>query len=90
MEAPSQGNNPRTLIWAKNQRSTLFGHLLAQKITANRSIDPTDGVEPIESSRPATSFCGEVVIEAKRKALERAKRYRAGIVMWTEGSKLSQ
>lgn len=35
-------------------------------------------------------FQGEVFIECKKKALEEATKYRTGLDMWTDGSKLVQ
>lgn len=36
------------------------------------------------------SFSGNIIIEAKKKALEEAKKYHAGDVFWVDGSKFSQ
>lgn len=33
-------------------------------------------------------FTGEIVIQPKKDALKEAKKYRTGLVMWTDGSKL--
>lgn len=61
---------------------------LAWQITIEHSIDPADGVEPVEIIKPGTHFQGEILIGGKKHALEEAAKYRAGLVMWTDGSKL--
>lgn len=37
-----------------------------------------------------TGFSGNITIAAKKKALEEARKYRAGNVLWVDGSKISQ
>ena len=39
---------------------------------------------------PDSHFQGGVIIGCKKQALEKATKYRAGLVMWTDGSKLDQ
>lgn len=63
---------------------------MAQKIASNHSIDPTDGVEPVENLKPGAKFSENVIIEEKKKVLEEAKKCRAASVIGTDGSKLSQ
>ena len=52
------------------------------------SIDPADGVEPVETMEPGIRFKGEIIIEPKKNALEEAKKYHTGLIMWTDGLKL--
>lgn len=33
-------------------------------------------------------FTGDIMIECKKRALQEAKKYRTGLVLWTDGSKL--
>ena len=44
------------LMWTQNTRPTLYGQWLAWQITVDHSIDPADGVEPVEVIKPGTSF----------------------------------
>ena len=74
----------------ENAKLKLFEQLLAQKIASNHSIDPTDGVEPVENLKLGAKFSENVIIEEKKKVLEEAKKCRAGSVIGTDGSKLSQ
>ena len=52
------------------------------------SIDPADGFEPVKIIKAGTCFEGKVIIECKKQAFYEATKYRAGLVMWTDGSKL--
>ncbi len=79
-----------TLTWVKSVKPKLFGHLLAQQVASNHAIDPADGAEPVQSFGPDVRGCVNVIIEGKKKALEEAKKYRAGYVFWVDGSKLSR
>ena len=76
-----------TLMWAENTRPTLYGHWLAGQISIDHSIDLADGVEPVENME-VDRFTGKIVIQPKKEAIKEAKKYRAGLVMWTDGSKL--
>lgn len=76
-----------TLMWTENARPTLYGHWLAWQISIEHSIDPADGVEPVEAME-VDRFMGKIVIQSKKNALEEAKKYRTGLFMWTDGSKL--
>ncbi len=58
--------------------------------TVEHSIDPADGVEPVEKITPDFQFQGEVIIKCKKQALEEAISYQTGLVMWTDGSTLDQ
>ena len=90
-ENSQPGEQPEdTLMWAESTRPKLFGHLLAQQVACNYSIDPADGVEPVPNPDPNINFSGNIIIEAKKKALEEARKYRAGNIFWVDGSKLSQ
>ena len=66
-----QKNN---LIWTENTRPTLYRQWLAWQITIEYSIDPADGVEPVESMEP-NRFKGKIVIQAKKNAIVEAKKY---------------
>lgn len=79
-----------TLIWTQNARPTLYGQWLAWQVTVEHSIDPAEGVEPVEMMEPGNVFTGDIVIECKKQALQEAKKYGAGLVLWTDGSKLDQ
>lgn len=68
----------------------IFDHLLAQQVASNHFIDLADKVEPIQSLGPVTDFSGNIIIEAEKKAVEKARKYRAGNVFWVDGFKLSQ
>ena len=76
-----------TFMWTENARPTLYEHWLAWPISYEHSIDPADGVEPVEIME-VDRFSGKIVIQPKKNALEEARKYRAGLVMWTDGSKL--
>ena len=76
-----------TLMWTENARPTLYGQWLAWQISFEHAIDPADGVEPVEIME-VDRFSGKIVIQPKKNALEEARKYRAGLVMWTDGSKL--
>ncbi len=67
-----------------------LGKLLAQQVASNCAIDPTDSVEPTPSPGLEIYFSGDIVIDTKKKALEKAKKCRAGSVVWVDGSKLGQ
>ena len=82
-ESSQPGEQPEdTLMWVENSKPRLFGHLLAQKIASSHSIDPADGIEPVESFAPSSNFGGKVIIEEKKKAVEEAKKHRPGIVIF--------
>ena len=83
------GEQPEnTLMWVETARPALLGHLLARQLALDNSIDPADGIEPVENLGPAAPFPGEIVIEKKEKAIKQAKKYQVGTVVWTDGSKL--
>ena len=85
-ESSQPGKQPEdTLLWVENSKPKLLGHLLAQQIASNHSIDLADGVEPVQSLQSAAYFKGKIFIEEKKKALEESRRYRAGNVLWTNG-----
>ena len=76
------------LMWTQDARPTLYRQWLAWQMTIDHSIDPADGVEPVEDIEPGTCFQGEITIKCKKQALKEATRYQAGFVIWTDGSKL--
>lgn len=41
-----------TLMWMQDTRPTIYGQWLAWQITFEHSIDPADGVEPVETITP--------------------------------------
>ena len=83
------GEQPKnTLMWVENARPTLLGQLLAWRLAFDQSMDPADGVEPMEESGLPASFAGDIIIEGKEKAIVEAKRGQKGTVLWTDGSKL--
>lgn len=83
------GEQPdNTLMWIENTKPPLSGHRLAPQLALDNSIDPAGGIEPVENSGSATPFPGEIIVERKKKEIERAKNYQAGIVFWVDGSKV--
>ena len=52
-------------------------------------VDPAYGVEPMKRSwRLNTNLPIQVILQAKQEALQEAAKSRAGIILWTDGSKL--
>lgn len=83
------GEQPEnTLMWVEDARPTLLGHRLARQLALDNSIDPADGIEPVENSGSAAPFPGEIVVGRKEKAIKQAKRYSVETVFWTDGSRL--
>ncbi len=58
-------------------------------MTIDHSIDPANGVEPVKVIKPGTNFQVEIIIDSKKQALREATKDCAGLVIWTDGSKLS-
>lgn len=56
-------------------------------VTIERSIDPAEGVEPVIVMEPGSFFKGDVTIECKKQALQEARKYRTGLVLWINGSR---
>ncbi len=50
-------------------------------MTVNHSIDPADGVEPVEIIKPGTNFPGEIIIDCKIQALREARKNHAGLTI---------
>lgn len=50
-------------------------------MASNYAIDPADGVEPVPSLGIDINLSENIIIDAKKKALEEAKKYRAGRVI---------
>lgn len=65
-----------------------LGQLLAQQVASNCGIDSVDGVKSVSSFGLEISFSGDIVVKTKTKALEEAKKYRLGNVVWVDRSKL--
>ena len=82
------GQPENTLMWIEIARPALLGHLLARQLARDNSIDPADGIEPVENLGSAPPFPGKIMIEGKEKAIRQAKEYQVGTVFWTDGSKL--
>ncbi len=57
------------------------------KFVFSIQLTPADEVEPVEIIE-VDRFSGKIVIQPKKNAFEEAKKYRAGLVMWTDRSKL--
>lgn len=91
-ENSQPGEQPEdTLIWVKRAKpNRMFGQLLAQQVAGNYFIAPADGVEPVPNPGSDINLSGEIIIEAKKKAMDETKKYRSGNVFWVDGSKLSQ
>ena len=77
-----------SLMWTQNARATSYRQWLAWQITIEHSVDPANGVEPVEVIKTGTCFEGKIIIENKKQALDEATKYRPGLVLWTDGSKL--
>ena len=77
------------LMWTHDARPTLYGQWLAWQITVDHSIDPADRVEPVEILKPGTNFQGKIIIDCKKQPLKEATKDRAGLVIWTDESKLN-
>ena len=90
-ESSQPGEQPDdTLTWVEHVKPREYGHLLAQKVSSNNAIDPADGVEPVEGVGFTNEFSGTIIIEEKKRAVQEARRYQAGTVMWVDGSKSDQ
>ena len=63
---------------------------LASLENYHSAIDPADGAEPVEKIIPKFQFQGEIIVKCRKQAWEEATRYRTGLVMWTDASKLDQ
>ena len=85
------GDQPEdTLLWASNERTSTYGQWLARQVFLTGCIDPADGVEPIEGTwNLGEDSLMHVVIVSAEKAILEAKKYQAGLVLWTDGSKLN-
>lgn len=57
-------------------------------MTIDHSIDPADGVEPVEMIKSSTNFVGKIIIYNKAQALVEARKDHLGLTMWIDGSKL--
>lgn len=74
------GEQPtNTLLWTKNTQPALYGQWLAWQITLDHAIDPVEGVEPVELVEYVAKFERQVVVEASKDALEKAKRDCKGL-----------
>lgn len=61
-------------MWTENVRPTLYGQWLAWQIIIDHSIDPADGVEPVDIMEPYR-FQGKILVQAKKDAINEAKKY---------------
>lgn len=75
-----------TLLWTQNSRPTLYGQWLAWQLTIDHSIDPAEGVEPVEKIVFDELFKADISIKCKKEALEEARKDKPGLVVWTDGS----
>lgn len=55
-------------------------------MSIEHSIDPADGIGPVEVVEP-NRFTEKIVIQPKKDELEKARKCQTGLVMWTDGSK---
>ena len=58
-------------------------------MTIDHAIDPEDGVEPVEIIQSDINFLGKIFIDNKSQVLRGAGKDYAGLVIWADGSKLS-
>lgn len=79
-----------TLRWTENTRHTLYGQWLVWQLTTEHSIDPATGVEPVPVIGPDLHLRTKVIIGHKEQAIKEAKKYRSGLILWTDGSKLDK
>ena len=63
--------------------------MLAQQVSNTNVIDPADGIEPVPSLGLNTDFC-DIIIEKKKKTVEKAKKHRTWQILRVNGSKLNQ
>lgn len=64
-----------TLLWVKNLKPKLFGHLLVQQIASNYFINSANRVKPVQSLQSAIYFKKKIFIEENRKVLDKVRRY---------------
>ncbi len=85
-----EDEQPRdTSAWTKNEKPTSLGQWLAWQTSMANVVDPAYGVEPIKRSwRLNTNTCIQVIVQAKKEALQETTKTQAGITFWTEGLKL--
>lgn len=83
MEVGSSGDSVAVdhACGTENTRPTSYRQWLAWQITIRHSIDLADGVEPVEIMEPGVGFEGKVIIEPKEKAIEKAKKDCASLVI---------
>ena len=77
------------LIWASNQRITLYGQQLARQILVKFSIDLAKKIEPIWAM-PGLSFPGKLIIIDRKRAILEAKGRMAYLKLWCDRSKLDK
>lgn len=75
-------------MWPENVRPTIYGHWPAWQITIEHSIDPADGEELLQIMESGMKFTVGGNCRIKNAAVGEAKRYRTGLVMRKNGSKL--
>lgn len=54
-----------------------FGHLLAQKVFSNNTIDFADGLELLDGRKFTNKFSKTIIIEDKKRADQEIKRYQS-------------
>lgn len=67
----------------------MFGQLLAQQVASNYSIDLANDVELVLNSGLNINFTRDIIIEAKKKILAEAKKYRIRNIFQVNGLKVS-
>lgn len=60
-------------MWTQNVRPTSFGWL-AWQITIDHCIDPAEGVEPVRELNFCSSVNLDIIIKAKKEAMEEARK----------------
>lgn len=54
----------------KNARPTFYGHWSAWQISIEHSLDPADGVDPVEDME-VDGFTGKIFIQPKKRQLKK-------------------
>lgn len=55
----------------------MLGQLLAQQVASNYFINLADDIESVPNLGLDINFSRDIIIEAKKKAMEEAKKYHA-------------
>lgn len=57
-------------------------------MTGNHSIDPTNGVEPVEIIEPDIKFLGKIIMDDKTQELKETRKNYNSLSIWIDGFKL--